>query len=145
MKNKYYAVYRHENKINGKSYVGVSMRPYTRWGSNGEGYKANDLFYNDILKYGWDNFNHWIMYITDDKEEAYKKESELIRKFGYYNQTDHVDFGPEFVDASPEVKKNMRILQLYHEKEKALTHLFERCNEEDELASALEEFILLNK
>ena len=56
-----YTVYCHINKVNGKTYVGItSSAPELRW-KNGEGYKNCRKFYNAILKYGWDNFYHIIL------------------------------------------------------------------------------------
>lgn len=45
-----YTVYCHINKVNGKTYVGItSSAPELRW-KNGEGYKNCRKFYNAILK-----------------------------------------------------------------------------------------------
>lgn len=77
-----YIVYQHKNKTNGKVYIGItSQTPEKRWGINGNGYKSSPHFYNAIQKYGWDNFEHDILYDNLTKEEACKKEQELIQKF----------------------------------------------------------------
>lgn len=89
-----FTVYQHKNKINGKSYIGITrQKPKHRWGSNGANYKSSPHFYSAIKKYGWDNFEHIILYENLTKEEACEKEQELIkeyntmnREFGY-NQT----------------------------------------------------------
>jgi group I intron endonuclease len=60
---KFYTIYRHTNKINGKSYIGQTCQdPQKRW-SNGHGYNAKkqQIFYRAIAKYGWDNFEHEIL------------------------------------------------------------------------------------
>ena len=58
---KKYTIYKHTNKINGKSYIGqTSQNVKARW-SNGSGYKSCPIFYQAILKYGWDNFTHDIL------------------------------------------------------------------------------------
>lgn len=82
-----YAVYRHRNKINGKVYIGITRQnpPAARWGSNGCNYKSSPHFYAAIQKYGWDNFEHIILFQNLTKEEACLKEQELITK---YNATD---------------------------------------------------------
>lgn len=74
-------VYVHTNKINGKQYVGITSRvPKVRWGSNGCGYRATQIyFYNAIKKYGWNNFDHEILYTELSENEAKSKEIELIR------------------------------------------------------------------
>lgn len=84
-----YIVYQHKNKINGKIYIGITARkPEVRW-KNGEGYKSSPHFYSAIQRYGWDNFEHNILFTNLTKEEACKKEQELIKQ---YNSMDR-DFG----------------------------------------------------
>ena len=81
-----YTVYQHKNKINGKVYIGItSQEPEKRW-RNGEGYQSSPHFYAAIQKYGWDNFEHNILFKNFTKEEACKKEQELIKKFNSMNR-----------------------------------------------------------
>lgn len=95
-----YCVYMHTNKENDKKYVGITcQKPETRW-HYGKGYapnkkqkQQNTVFYNAILKYGWDNFKHEILSENLTKDEAYKLEQELIilynsKKPNGYNLTD---------------------------------------------------------
>lgn len=73
-----YTVYQHKNKINGKIYIGITMqKPEVRWGKNGNNYKSSPHFYSAIQKYGWDNFEHNILFTGLTKEEACLKEQEL--------------------------------------------------------------------
>ena len=77
-----YSIYKHTNLINNKSYIGItSQKCQNRWGINGKGYELQPKFYNAIQKYGWDNFQHDILYTDLDKETALKIESELIKKY----------------------------------------------------------------
>ena len=81
---KTYTIYIHKNKINGKVYIGqTSQNPKKRW-NNGKGYKDSHKFYNAILKYGWDNFEHIILYTNLTLEEANQKEQELIEQYKSY-------------------------------------------------------------
>ena len=82
-----YTVYQHKNKINGKVYIGITMQePERRWGINGGNYKSSPHFYAAIQKYGWNNFEHNILFQNLTKEEACKKEQELIKKFNSMNR-----------------------------------------------------------
>lgn len=73
-----------------KIYIGITRQnPVKRW-LNGKGYQAQDYFYKAILKYGWDNIEHKILFTGLTKAEAEEKEIELIaqyksnvREFGY--------------------------------------------------------------
>ena len=81
-----YTVYQHKNKINGKVYIGItSQKPEQRW-RNGEGYKSSPHFYSAIQKYGWDNFEHNILFVGLTKEQACLKEQELIKEFNSMNR-----------------------------------------------------------
>lgn len=82
-----YSVYIHINKFNGKVYVGITCRkPEYRW-NNGKGYykNAQSKMYNAIQKYGWENFEHKILFENLTKEEAEKKEIELIEQYKSYD------------------------------------------------------------
>jgi hypothetical protein len=75
-----YKVYMHKNKINNKVYIGITkQKPQYRW-NDGNGYKTQ-LFYKAILKYGWDNFEHYILFEHLTKQEAEYKEIQLIKKY----------------------------------------------------------------
>lgn len=77
---KEFIVYMHENKINHKKYIGITcQKPTQRW-RGGKGYKIG-LFKNAIDKYGWNNFNHIILYERLTKEDACLKEQELIKQY----------------------------------------------------------------
>lgn len=82
-----YAVYQHKNKINGKVYIGItSQKPEQRWGSQGCNYKSSPHFYSAIQKYGWDNFEHNILFTDLTKEQACLKEQELIKEYNSMNR-----------------------------------------------------------
>ena len=82
-----YTVYQHKNKINGKIYIGItSQKPEQRWGSQGCNYKSSPHFYSAIQKYGWDNFEHNILFTDLTKEQACLKEQELIKEYNSMNR-----------------------------------------------------------
>lgn len=86
-----YFIYVHKNKINEMKYIGMTCRnPKIRFGKEGKNYKNSPRFFNAIKKYGWNNFEHIILFGGLSKKEAEEKEKELIksyktteREFGY--------------------------------------------------------------
>lgn len=93
-KDRDYCVYMHTNKINGKKYIGITcQKPSDRW-SNGNGYKNNPHFWSAIQKYGWNNFEHEILFKDLTKEEASNYEIYYIQKF----QTKDTNFGYNMTD-----------------------------------------------
>ena len=103
---KMYTIYRHVNKINGKSYIGQTCQKLENRWHNGHGYKKTHqtAFYNAIQKYGWDNFEHEIL-VENIKtlQEANKLEQYWIAYYhtwvydpecNGYNQTKGGDGSP---------------------------------------------------
>lgn len=91
MPTKEWKVYVHINNINGKRYVGITSKsnPEHRW-NHGRGYKENPHFRDAINKYGWESFDHIIVFDGLEEAQAKSKEIELIakwktndRNFGY--------------------------------------------------------------
>lgn len=77
-----YKIYLHNNKINNKKYIGITSNSCSvRWGNNGKNYSNQPKFWKAIQKYGWDNFEHIILDEVENKEEALKLESDLIKKY----------------------------------------------------------------
>ena len=82
-----YTVYQHKNKINGKIYIGItSQKTEDRWGPQGCNYKSSPHFYSAIQKYGWNNFEHNILFTGLTKEQACLKEQELIKEYDLMNR-----------------------------------------------------------
>ena len=85
---KKYIVYKHVSPSN-KVYIGITQQiPERKW-QNGYGYRSNKYFYRAIKKYGWDNFEHEIIFKELTKEEAEQKEIELIA----YYQSNNKNYG----------------------------------------------------
>lgn len=75
-----YTVYMHIFP-NNKKYIGItSKKPKQRWES-GTGYITQKLMNRAIKKYGWENIKHIILYENLTKEQAERKEIELISKY----------------------------------------------------------------
>ena len=104
-----FTVYMHVNRANGKRYIGItSVNPIDRW-NGGSGYYKNKHFFAAILKFGWDNFDHLILYSGLSKDEACLIEQSLIaehhtqdKRFGY-----NLTSGGEHFKHSEETKRLM--------------------------------------
>lgn len=109
-----YCVYCHINKINNKSYIGITCKDVNiRWRKNGQGYKGSPYFWRAIQKYGWDNFEHTILFTDLTREEACKREVLLIAifntqnaKFGY-NISKGGDFSLAGISLTDEQKRKI--------------------------------------
>lgn len=87
-----YTVYMHvlPKNVSGKEndlvYIGITrVKPIQRW-ANGNGYAPNIRFFNAIKKYGWEQFEHVILFENLSEEDAKQKEIELIAKFNSTNR-----------------------------------------------------------
>lgn len=103
-----YTVYLHIFP-NGKKYVGITSQDVNRRWREGEGYVGQPV-YNAILKYGWANIKHIILFTGLAKAEAEAKERELIKalntdshKNGY-----NVEEGGKVSPLAPETKEKLR-------------------------------------
>lgn len=89
-----WSLYRHTSP-SGKVYIGITSRNINKRWAKGSGYKPCKLFYRAILKYGWDNIKHEILFTNLTEERAKKLEIELIRHYKglniSYNITDGGD------------------------------------------------------
>ena len=82
---KTFCVYKH-TAPNGKVYIGITSRIAEKRWNNGHNYKQNKHFYNAIQKYGWNNFEHEIIFNNLSKEEACEEEKNLIAKYNSNNR-----------------------------------------------------------
>lgn len=116
MNSRKYCVYMHKNKINGKVYIGATcLIPKKRW-ANGKGYSGNKKFYKDIVEYGWDNFEHFIIIDNLDQEQSQILEKFYIQKYKYicYNKS---------VGGEPRTIKKRKIsMELTNEQERDKTY-----------------------
>lgn len=79
-----YVVYCHTLKKDGRKYIGITgQAPKKRW-KYGAGYTS--YFRNAIKKYGWNNFEHTILYENLTEQEAIDKEIELIKELDLTNR-----------------------------------------------------------
>ena len=81
-----YLIYKHTNKINGKSYIGLTKQQANKRWNYGNGYtKSNQpVFAAAIKKYGWENFEHSIL---EDNIESLEKANEKEKYWVSYYHT----------------------------------------------------------
>ena len=107
-----YSVYMHTFP-NGKRYIGITSQDVRRRWRDGKGYEGQ-LVYDAILKYGWKNIRHEVLFSNLTKEEAEAKEIVLIRDF---ETTSHkkgynIELGGKSVGMmSEETKKKLSIIK----------------------------------
>lgn len=83
-----YKVYKHTSP-SGKVYIGITSKgEVSRW-SNGMGYNKQPYFFKAIVKYGWINFKHEILFDNLSEENAYDIETKLIKEF----KSSDINFG----------------------------------------------------
>lgn len=78
-----YTVYIHKFP-NGKVYIGITSKNVKRRWCRGSTYSYHKRMYNAIKKYGWDNIEHLVLFDNMCKDEAEKKEKELILHYKSY-------------------------------------------------------------
>lgn len=91
-----YKVYMHKNKLNGKVYIGITSKddPNKRW-LNGKGYNHSTLFKKAIKKYGWDSFEHIILFDNLNKISACLIEIDLIFYYQKIQMSYNINLGGE--------------------------------------------------
>ena len=110
---KTFYIYRHTNLINGKVYIGQTcQKPEYRWGKDGNGYKNSPHFYSAIQQYGWNAFQHEILYSGLTQEEANKIETELILKYDSNNPNMIVTTQVKVIILKPEGKIKLQMKRL---------------------------------
>jgi group I intron endonuclease len=76
-----YVLYEHRNKANGKRYIGITNNTGKRWYGKGKHYKGCTYFWSAIQKYGWDSFEHNILFYDLTLQEASRLEVFYIEKY----------------------------------------------------------------
>ena len=117
---KTWCVYKHTTP-SGKVYIGIThhSNPNARFGKDGKNYSRSTVFWKAIMKYGWENISHEILYRNLSEKEAKAKEVELIRYYRdlgiSYNMTiggDGHNFGKQSETAEYRTKQS----RIYKEK-----------------------------
>ena len=111
MEDKKWILYRHISP-SGKVYIGITGNSNVkhRW-CNGSSYKGCPCFHNAILKYGWFNITHEVLFENLSKERAERLEIELIRHYKNLNISYNITNGGEGtlgIPCSEERKNKMR-------------------------------------
>ena len=115
--NNKHTIYLHRNIINNKVYIGQTIytdNPNIRWGNGGIGYKKQTQFYQDIEKYGWDNFEHIILETDLLDSEVDFKEKEYIKLYDATNPDKGYNQSPG--GSSVSINTRQKMSNNWHEK-----------------------------
>ncbi len=66
---------------NGRAYIGCTKLPLEKRWENGYGYKNNPELFDDIVEYGWVNFNAYQLFESENELEARDREHLEIKKY----------------------------------------------------------------
>lgn len=119
-----YLVYMHifPNK---KIYIGITSTSTSfRW-KNGKGYKNNPYLINAINKYKWENIEHKILFSHLSKEEACKKEKELIKKY----KTNNRKYGYNITEGGEGVKIPSKVIIVQYSLDGKFLHTYSSIRE----------------
>lgn len=94
MEERNYVVYMHVAP-NGKRYIGITKqsKAENRWRC-GESYYYNEYMSHAVAEFGWDNFQHFILFENLTRKEAEEKEIELIAKYDTTNRDKGYNISP---------------------------------------------------
>lgn len=87
-------VYKHTSP-SGKVYIGITNQPANKRWKNGMGYISSPYFFGAIVKYGWINIQHEILFSDLEEEEAKETEKRLIRVYKEQNVSYNITDGGE--------------------------------------------------
>lgn len=110
--DKKFCIYCHTNKTNGKKYIGQTCQDVSERWRKGQGYINCPKFYHAIQKYGWDNFEHEILFENLTNEQANDLELKLIAE---YNTTNS-DFGYNIILGGKNAPRTKEQIELFRQK-----------------------------
>lgn len=96
-----YTVYKHTSP-NGKVYIGITRDNLQHRWKGGHGYVNNAHFFRAIQRYGWDAFEHEVLFTELTEAEAIEKERELIALYDSTNPAKGYNRDPGGGVRSPE-------------------------------------------
>lgn len=121
-------IYGFQNIFNGHWYIGKAKNLYERYCDHKRDWKSHQekQFYQAIEKYGWENFNYYILkeYLEiPQKEELAQMEEFYIKKYdAYHNGYNASNKSNGGFYSSEHQKKCTKILQELNEKQKNENH-----------------------
>lgn len=108
-------IYKITNKINNKSYIGISKNIYRRWTDHKVRSKdENNREYNKVLyqafrKYGIENFSFEILEEENDLQKRKEKEQYYIKLYNSYNNGYNETTGGDSETAGGELHPNAKL------------------------------------
>lgn len=106
-----YCLYVHQNPENLKMYIGITNNVKRRWAKKAESYKHCPKIYCAFKKYGWDYFNHIVLFDGMTKEEACEKEKAWINAAKLADKTYNLADGGKGVSGVIYSEERRRIIR----------------------------------
>lgn len=137
-------IYKHTNKINGKSYIGQTIKSIDeRAGRDGKNYEGSNEFYGAIKEYGWDNFEHTILQENiATQEEADTQERYWIKYYDTFKHGYNLTLGGSrarfTLFKTREYKKQLKTIQISKE---LLDFIKEYAAKDIVMVDSIKEFI----
>lgn len=103
--DKNWCVYKHTLRLDGRVYIGQTNNIKARWKPSA--YKNCINFYAAIQKYGWENFDHEILYNNLTLDEANELEEKTIIEYDSINKGFNLSSGGLNHFVSPQTKLKM--------------------------------------
>lgn len=127
--NEQWCVYKHTSP-SGKVYIGIAQNVRHRWRGNGNGYKGSTRIWSAIQKYGWDNFQHEILYEHLSRDEACQKEIELIAKYKSTNPRYgyNLESGGHIFTHSEETRRKLSRINMGHPVSREVRNVLSQCH-----------------
>lgn len=97
-------IYKITCKVNNKSYIGISVDIFRRWGAHFENCQ-NEKLKKDIKKYGIENFEFEILDTPDKNNNLHHSEIYYIRTFNSIKHGYNIEAGSNYIHYDPKNDK----------------------------------------
>lgn len=141
-------IYKFENKINHKVYIGLSRNLESRYNqhrrnhTNKNSSQYNTIFYKALRDYGFDSFSYEILEIVEDKisdADLGHLEQEYIQKYDSYNKGYNMNEGGNYTSSDKKLDKEtvLSIIEMIKTTDKNFQEIADIYNVNETLISQI--------